>query len=174
PCSSCSIEPGFSLSRRDRCRPSGVTLCVKGTVRVILSVETRSMADEDVKDGEGGDEPRRRRMPPPTIDLKATDVSQASASAQAAAPDPARPDPAPGGRARPPPGPATAAPAGPPRAGAAEPPRRAGPPWAHLAAGALGAVLALIIAGGVWALLGPAGDQPDDLNARLSRIETQL
>jgi hypothetical protein len=142
-------------------------------------------------------------MPPPTIDLQATDVSPPTAPTEAApteaaAPDPTQPDP-------PSPEPATAAapdgtpptepPAAEPQQAAqsAEPPRRAssrwahlatgappraGSSWPHLAAGALGAVLALIVAGGVWAVLGSGADQPGgaqaDLNARLARIESQL
>jgi hypothetical protein len=144
------------------------------------------MADEDAKNGGASEASRRRRVPPPTIDLQATDVSPPTAPTEAAATDAAQPDPAA-------PEPAAAAPDGappaePPAAGPhqtaepAEPARRAGPGWApvwpHLAAGALGAVLALIVAGGVWALLNPGGDQPGgpqaDLDARLSRIEAQL
>jgi hypothetical protein len=60
----------------------------------------------------------------------------------------------------------------------AAPPPRTGPPWAHLATGALGAILALLVAGGVWAVLGSGGEPPGtpqaDLNARLARIESQL
>jgi hypothetical protein len=51
---------------------------------------------------------------------------------------------------------------------------RASPIWSLAAAGAFGAALALGVAGSVWALLGPAGDQQADTNARLSRIEAQL
>ena len=138
------------------------------------------MADEDHKNGGAGEESRRRRMPPPTIDLKATDVSPPTQPAQAAAPDPVASESAATGPAATEAAPDGTSPAEPAASGpehAAEPaePRRwSGPGWANLAAGALGAVVALIIAGGGWALLGPGGDQPGDLNARLSRIEAQL
>jgi hypothetical protein len=137
----------------------------------------RFMADENANSGGAGEPPRRRRVPPPTIDLEATDVSPPS-EPTAAAPDPAQPDPPPAETASAPPGdspPAEPRPAEPPpAAGPAEPRRRFVPSWPQTAAAALGAVLALIVAGGVWALLGPASDQQADLNARLSRIEGQL
>jgi len=137
------------------------------------------MADEDQKNGGAGEESRRRRMPPPTIDLKATEVSPPTQPAQAAAPDPASESAATGPAATEaaPDGTSPAEPAasGPEHAAEpAEPRRWSGPGWANLAAGALGAVVALIVAGGGWALLGPGGDQPGDLDARLSRIEAQL
>ena len=136
------------------------------------------MADEDAKNGGPGDAPRRRRVPPPTIDLSATEVSPPTQPTQAAASEPAQPDP-------PVSEPVSAAPDGSPpseppsaeperAADPAEPRRSGGLPWVQLAAGALGAVLALIVAGGLWALLGPGADQQADLNARLARIETQL
>jgi hypothetical protein len=156
-------------------------------ISAALSVETRSMADDEHNSGGAGEPPRRRRVPPPTIDLEATDVS-APSEPTATAPDPA---PSETSSAAP-----SAADAAPGEAAAASPPvddpteepphaveappapaggeRRALPIWSFAAAGLFGAVLALIIAGGVWALLGPASDQQADMNARLSRIETQL
>ena len=144
------------------------------------------MADEERNSGGAGEPPRRRRVPPPTIDLEATDVS--APSEPTAAPDPAPSEPA-TAPVEGDPAPAEASAASAPKddaaekllyAAAEEPPaasdreRGASPIWSLAAAGALGAVLALIVAGGVWALLAPAGDQQADTNARLRRIETQL
>jgi hypothetical protein len=142
------------------------------------------MADEEHTSDLAGGQPRRRRVPPPTIDLAATDVSAPSEST--AAPDPAPSDPV-SARVEGDPAPAEAS--APPAddaaekllyAAAEEPSAasdregRASPIWSLAAAGAFGAALALGVAGSVWALLGPAGDQQADTNARLSRIEAQL
>src|SRR5437588_5322835 len=145
------------------------------------------MADEDAKNGGAGDAPRRRRVPPPTIDLSATEVSPPTQPAQAAASDSAPAESSTAGSAAPDgasPAESAAEPAASGPEHGAEPgeprnwPKGPKPSWAHVAAGALGAVLALIVAGGLWALLGPSsgpsGDQQADLDARLSRIETQL
>jgi hypothetical protein len=166
-------------------------LCDNGTRKVIdLRVETRSMENDKAKSA-GAVDPRRRRVPPPTIDLEATDVSLPSDSGHAAAPDSVPSDSPPGAAAAvespsvetiasapmddPPP--ANPPPAEPPAAGA--PPGPSGPAWfvpnrSQAVAGALGAVLALIVATGLWALLGPGGDQPGDIDARLTRMEAQL
>src|SRR5262245_59923751 len=161
----------------------------EGTARAGgLSVETRSMTDDQGNSGGAGEPPHRRRMPPPTIDLEATDVSPPTQPTQGAAPDPApasghsKADPA----AAPPPGetaaastPANDPPEEPPRAGDAPPPAagdgwRAAPIWSHAAAGALGAAVVALVAAALWAWLGPAGDRQADANARLARIEAQL
>jgi hypothetical protein len=123
-------------------------------------------------------------VPPPTIDLAATDVS--APSEPTAAPDPAASepvsapvegDPAPAEASAPPADDAAEkllyAAAEEPSA-ASDREGRASPIWSLAAAGAFGAALALGVAGSVWALLGPAGDQQADTNARLSRIEAQL
>jgi hypothetical protein len=144
------------------------------------------MADEEGNSGGAGEPPRRRRVPPPTIDLEATDVSVPSDPAPASDPAPSEPATAP---VEGDPAAAEASAASAPKDDAAEKllyaaaeepsaasdrERRALPIWSFVAAGAFGAALALIVAGGVWALLGPASDQQADTNARLSRIETQL
>lgn len=140
------------------------------------------MANEKRRPAGADDPPRRRRVPPPTIDLEATDVST---SEQNPAPDPAAsaapsadPPPAEAAAAAPPaddlppeqPSAADAAPA------AASAPlwARFWPAWPQAAAGVIGAALALIVAGGLWALLAPASEPQADLDARLSRIEAQL
>jgi len=106
------------------------------------------MANEEPGSAEAGE--RRRRVPPPTIDLEATDVS---APLQ---PDQPTSDASPTGDAKP------------------RPARR----WPLVAAGVLGAALALVIAAGAWALLGgftgAGADRSGDTDARLTRIETQL
>jgi hypothetical protein len=142
------------------------------------------MADEEHTSDLAGGQPRRRRVPPPTIDLAATDVS--APSEPTAAPDPAASepvsapvegDPAPAEASAPPADDAAEkllyAAAEEPSA-ASDREGRASPIWSLAAAGAFGAALALGVAGSVWALLGPAGDQQADTNARLSRIEAQL
>jgi hypothetical protein len=144
------------------------------------------MADEEGNSDLAGGHPRRRRVPPPTIELAATDVSAPSESTAAASPDPApsepvsapvEGDPAPADAAALPGDDAAEkllyAAAEEPSA-ASDRESRASPVWPFAAAGALGAALALLVAGGTWALLGPASDQQADMNARLSRIETQL
>jgi hypothetical protein len=147
------------------------------------------MADEEGNSDLAGGQPRRRRVPPPTIDLAATDVSSPSGPTAAAPPDPVPPESSTAAPSAADTAPAEASAASAPNddaaaellyAAAEEPSaasdreRRASPVWPLAAAGALGAALALIVAGGMWALLGPASDQQADTNARLSRIETQL
>jgi hypothetical protein len=144
------------------------------------------MADQEGNSGGAGEPPRRRRVPPPTIELEATDVSAPSEpTAPASDPGPAEASTAAAPAADAAPGEAAAAspvaePADKPPPAAEAPPaaaggeRRANPLWSLAAAGALGAVLALIVAGGVFVLLGPASDRQADTNARLARIETQL
>jgi hypothetical protein len=140
----------------------------------------------------GAVDPRRRRVPPPTIDLEATDMSPPSDPGHAAAPDSAPSDspPAEAAAAESPPFESTAASAPaddpPPAARPPDEPPAAAPPAApsgharfvpnrsQAVAGALGAVLALIVAAGLWALLGTGGDQPGEIDARLTRMETQL
>jgi hypothetical protein len=144
------------------------------------------MADEEDNSDLASGSPRRRRVPPPTIELAAADVSPSSEPAAASDPPPSDSATAP---VEGDPAPAEASAASAPEDDAAEKllyaaaeepsaasdrERRARPIWSLAAAGALGAVLALIVAGGVWALLGPASDQQADTNVRLSRIETQL
>jgi hypothetical protein len=149
---------------------------------------------ENDKGKSGGTvDPRRRRVPPPTIDLQATDVSPPSDPGHAAAPDPVRSDALPGeaAAAESPPAESTAAsapadvpppadsPPDEPPAAAAPPSAPSGPAWfvpnrSQAVAGALGAVLALIVGAGLWALLGPGDDQPGDIDARLTRMEAQL
>lgn len=157
----------------------------------------------DKRKSAGAVDPRRRRVPPPTIDLEATDVSTSSEPGDAAAPDPASSDPAPGApaAAESPPSESTTAaapaddppsdppPSDPPPSDsppADEPPAAAAPPsvpparaWyvpnrPQAVAGVLGAALALVMAAGLWTLLGPGGDQPTDVDARLARMEAQL
>ena len=140
------------------------------------------MADEERNSGGAGEPPHRRRMPPPTIDLEATHVStpseSAAAESAAAQPDQAPSEPATAAvEGDPAPvEPAASAPTGGPTekpSAASDRPRGTSLTWSLAAAGALGAVLALIVAGALWALLGPAGEQAD-ANARLARIESQL
>src|SRR3984957_7157290 len=56
--------------------------------------------------------------------------------------------------------------------------RRSASRWSLVAAGVLGAALALVVAAGAWVLAGgvpdTGGDRGGDTNARLTRIETQL
>ena len=111
------------------------------------------MANEEPGSVEGVDPQPRRRVPPPTIDLEATDVSA-----------PARPD--------------ENASSAPPSGEA----KRSGRRWPLVAAGVLGAAVAFAIAAGAWVLIGanlarPVAQRVDDngdTNARLTRIETQL
>jgi hypothetical protein len=150
------------------------------------------MANEKDSPGGPADPLRRRRVPPPTIDLQATDVSRPAdpnpdptpSDPPGAAPEPVEsmsPEPlsseATSGRSDEPP----AAP--PPPADEAPSARstflRFMPSRPQLAAGAVGAVLAFIIAAGIWALLGAGGPgnsakTPDDLAQRLARIEATL
>src|SRR5262249_39164359 len=142
---------------------------------------------------------RRRRVPPPIIDLEATDVSTPTDSSAASAPPPAGEGEAAaesGSAPRAPHEPAgDAASSGPAAPFTSKQEPRSAPPradsprareeartavaaaglipsWLHFAAGALGAALALIVALGLWVLLG-RGDQ-GALNDRLARIEAQL
>ncbi len=139
------------------------------------------MTDQPGDTGGAGEPPRRRRVPPPTIDLEATDVSPPTAPDSAPPEDSAA---APAG-ADPAPGEAPAAAAGTDDS-PEEPRRRETPPgakdnpsggvpiWSLAAAATLGAALVLIAAAGLWTWLVPAGDAQSDLNARLTRIEAQL
>ena len=144
------------------------------------------MADEEANSGGAGEPPRRRRVPPPTIDLEATDVSpQAEPTAQT--PDPAGSETSAAAASGAAASGETASASPPADDPADKPPHASKPPpaatpgelralpiWPLAAAGAFGAVLALIVAGGVWAMLGPASERQADTNARLSRIEVQL
>ena len=123
------------------------------------------MADDNPSSAGVGE--RRRRVPPPTIDLQATDVS--APAAPAADPDAAResPDAAPTMTDSAATGPAASQTAAPPAGG---PGRRPASAWRLAAAGAIGAVLALAVAAVFWALARDGGEG----NARLARIETQL
>src|SRR5712671_3378988 len=137
------------------------------------------MADETRASGEPAGPPRRRRVPPPTIDLQATPAdAPASGAPDAAPPDAAPPDPAAGEPADP--GPSSAAASPPPPADDPPPPRSAPPDsrpapnrwWPPLAAGVLGAALAL--AAGWWARFGVPRDGAGDVTARLARAEARL
>lgn len=121
------------------------------------------MADEN----ETLDPQPRRRVPPPTIDLEATAVS--------APPEPASAEPS-----DPPP-------SDPPPADAPEPSSssdssdrpsapRARPGVAHVLSGAVGAAVALGVAGLVWLQFGAGPDHgaADAVNPRLTRIETDI
>src|SRR6202035_5089769 len=123
------------------------------------------MADDNPSSAGAGE--RRRRVPPPTIDLRATDVS--APAAVAADPDAAResPDAAPTMSDSAATGPAASQTTAPPAGG---PGPRPGSAWRLAAAGAIGAVLALAVAAVFWALARDGGEG----NARLARIETQL
>jgi len=115
------------------------------------------MANEEPDAVEGADPQPRRRVPPPTIDLEATDAAA-----------PAHPDETSSGAS----------------AGDAKP--RSGRRWPLVAAGVLGAAVAVAVAAGGWVLFGASlvqrvdhrvehGVAPgDDTSARLTRIETQL
>jgi len=126
------------------------------------------MADENEKPTL--DPQPRRRVPPPTIDLEATDVSPPNPDAAAGAAASAPSDDAPSGAPSPPPEPRPRE-----RAAKAAPPRSGPPRWtAGLAAGAVGAVLALVVVGAAWFLLGGGPDGTAEMNARLARAEGQL
>jgi hypothetical protein len=122
-------------------------------------------------------------VPPPTIDLQATSADAPGSGAAGPAPSDAAPPTPPAGE---PVGPApsdTAA-SPPPPADDAPPPESAGPQsapppaparwWPQLAAGALGAALALMVAAGLWARFGAPPNGASDLTARLTRAEAQL
>ena len=144
------------------------------------------MADEN--DKPTLDPQPRRRVPPPTIDLEATDVSPPDAAAKAAHNTAHDTDP-PSGPAASGPAPSgsdASASAGEPRAQSAEPrPRETKAPLdrpartgssarASVLAGAVGAALALVVAGGAWFWLGGGPDGTAEMNARLARAEAQL
>jgi hypothetical protein len=111
------------------------------------------MATEEPGSAEAIDPQPRRRVPPPTIDLEASDVSAPAHPAET-------PSSAPAGDAKP----------------------RSGRRWPLVAAGLFGAAVASAAAAGGWVLLGASlvqrddhrVDQRDDTSARLTRIETQL
>jgi len=125
------------------------------------------MADEN--DKPTLDPQPRRRAPPPTIDLEATDVSPTD-SAPNAAPDSAPDTDASSGSA------ASDAPsASEPRPRETKPPRPARTrSRGSVLAGAVGAALALAVAGGAWYWLGGTPDGTAEMNARLARAEAQL
>jgi hypothetical protein len=139
------------------------------------------MADETRASGEPAGPPRRRRVPPPTIDLQATAADAPSGGGDAAPPD-AAPHPPAGEPVDP--APSDTAASAPPPTGNPPPPEPAGPPsaappaparwWPQLAAGALGAALALAVAAGLWARFSAPRDGASDLTARLARAEAQL
>src|SRR5262249_40872367 len=147
------LNERFRLRACCRCRPSAVTLCVKGLPKRCkgpLGTETRSMADEERNSGGAGEPPHRRRMPPPTIDLEATHVStpseSAAAESAAAQPDqaPSEPETAAVEGDPAPVEPAASAPTGEPAekpSAASDRPRGTSLTWSLAAAGALGAVL---------------------------------
>jgi hypothetical protein len=144
--------------------------------------------DEKQSAAEAADAPRRRRVPPPTIDLEATSVS--APTGDAAAPEShAAESPGSTGGTSPSasseaassassaenmtastPAQGTAGESSPAGSGGGW--RRFGPP---LVAGVLGAVIALAGAA-AWELLGAGtgAGRDGDTNARLTRIETQL
>jgi hypothetical protein len=93
--------------------------------------------------------PRRRRVPPPTIDLQATESPETAAGPEQPQDATSEPPPAGSGNA-------------------------SRPFVPLLAAGALGAAIALIVAAAAWMWLGPAGERGADGDARLTRIEAQL
>ncbi|HKC31918.1 MAG TPA: hypothetical protein VKC16_00530, partial [Xanthobacteraceae bacterium] len=139
------------------------------------------MADETRPSGEPAGPPRRRRVPPPTIDLQATAADAPSGGGDAAPSDTA-PHPPAGEPVDP--APSDTAASAPPPADDAPPPEPAGPEsgprpaparwWPQLAAGALGAALALMVAAGLWARFGAPPNGASDLTARLTRAEAQL
>jgi len=153
------------------------------------------MADEN--DKPGLDPQPRRRVPPPTIDLEASDVSPAEAASEPASQTGAHPGPDAGAETSAEASPETASGSAPPEPPPAEPgatdgpppgdepardtirpePRRRGGARAAIGSAAVGAALALIGAGAAWVALAPdAGDreQADAVAARLSRLEAQL
>jgi hypothetical protein len=139
------------------------------------------MADETRASGEPDGPPRRRRVPPPTIDLQATSTDAPGGTADPTPPDPAPPAPPAGEPVDPPPSGTAASPPPPdepPRSEPAAPPSAARPAraslWAPLAAGTLGAALALGIAAGLWTLYGPPLEGASDVDTRLARAEAQL
>jgi hypothetical protein len=138
------------------------------------------MADETRTSGEPADSPRRRRAPPPTIDLAATETPAAGAGAPAADPPSAEsPSVEPGPSEPADSQPSSDRPPDPPSppASAPESERRGAfaRVWPQVAAGALGAVLALVAAAGLWALRGAdTRGGASELNARLTRAEARL
>jgi hypothetical protein len=152
------------MEQTSLCRPSG----------------GEAVMDEKESTAEAADSPRRRRVPPPTIDLEATPVSpQAGAGADSPASESTEP-------------PGQAPGQGPEQASSGEdmtapeqaekttapPPAGSGGSsrfWPLVGAGVLGAVIALVAASAAaWVLLGPGADHGGDADARLTRIESQL
>jgi len=136
--------------------------------------------DEKQSTAEAAEAPRRRRVPPPTIDLEATPVSSRAGAATGSADSPTPESTQ-----------ASAQASAAESATASEQAQKTtdGPPpdgsggssrlWPQVVAGVLGAVIALIVAVAAWMLLGGTiGGQSSadarDANARLTRIETQL
>ncbi|HLH88285.1 MAG TPA: hypothetical protein VKX28_07485 [Xanthobacteraceae bacterium] len=111
------------------------------------------MANDEPGSVEGVDPQPRRRVPPPTIDVEAKDVSALPHADQTAS-----------------------------GASPSADPKRSGRRWPLVAAAVLGAVIAFALAAGAWVLLGgnlarPVAQRVEDngeTNARLTRIETQL
>jgi hypothetical protein len=107
------------------------------------------MADKDDDAGQAsGPADGRRRREPPTIDMKAVEMPVAAASAESSS---------------------QAA------ASVSTPAARSRTPWfAILAAGTLGAGLAVLAGGAAWIYLAPLDDRgTDELSARLARVELQ-
>jgi hypothetical protein len=140
--------------------------------------------DEKQSTAEAADARRRRRVPPPTIDLEATSVSAPAGDAAAPESHAAQSPESTGGTSSPASSETASSaesttastpaqgPAGEPSpAGSGGGWRRFGPP---LAAGVLGAVIALAAAAAAWEWLGTGTDRGGDTNARLTRIEMQL
>jgi hypothetical protein len=116
--------------------------------------------DEKDSTAEAADSPRRRRVPPPTIDLEATETPESPSGTMDASSE----------------APKTTADAPPAGAGDAAPRRTSA--WALIGASTLGAVIALGAAAGAWMWLGPdlGSDRGrgSEASARLTRIEAQL
>jgi hypothetical protein len=116
--------------------------------------------DEKESTAEAADSPRRRRVPPPTIDLEATETPQSPSGNMDASSEAAK----------------TTADAPPAGAGDAAPRRTSA--WALIGAGTLGAVIAIGAAAGAWMWLGidfgGDRDRGGEANTRLTRIEAQL
>jgi hypothetical protein len=131
------------------------------------------MADKDDQAGQGSGPPDgRRRRPPPTIEAKAVEMpTENAAASETPSPEaPASSPAAPAAESNPEP---RAAPSSVPRVAPAAP--RARTPWFPvLAAGTLGAGLALLAAGAAWVYLGPLDERDvSDLSARVARLELQ-
>ncbi len=129
--------------------------------------------DEKPSTAEAADSPRRRRVPPPTIDLAATDVSAQAEDAAGSRASETPESPAESASAEAMKGSprAKSTSSAPPPAGSSGTSRRVG---SQIVAGMLGAAIALAVAAAAWLLLGPGNDHDAGANARLTRIELQL